>query len=217
MVAFTHGRIVEDGTEVRRADGATIFSEGDSTSTVYAVVEGAVRIEISTESGQRLVIAQKVTGDIVGELGAIDGQRRSASAIADGDVLLAAMSQAAFIDLLRAESGAAIEVMRQMSTQLRTAIERTAARNAVDVTQRLARRLLDLVRDVPSDSPTGDVIDLRLTQDDLAGWIGASREATSRALAKLRAEGIVATARRQVTILDRARLNDKARLNEEAR
>ena len=157
--------------------GDAVFREGDSSAAVYGVAQGRIRVEVTTPTGGRLVLGVKEPGDLVGELGALDGSPRSATAVAVEDVELVQATVDDFMRALGEEPRPAVDLLRRLSHDLRQSVGRTTARASADTTQRLAMLLVDLsdrYGEVNSD------IDLALTQDDVAGWIGATREATAR-------------------------------------
>jgi len=202
MSAGAHARIVELGTPLRRPSGATIFNEGDSSTSVYAIVSGRVRIEVSTPSGNRLVIAAKGPGEIFGEFGALDGAPRSASALAVEPVFLVQLATAGFLELLEREPTLSVSLLQTLSGQLRQAVRRVTLRNSADTTTRLAHRLADLADRFGEYNDETIDIELTITQDDLAGWIGATRESTARSLRSLRERGLVTTGRKRISVPD---------------
>lgn len=202
MSPGAHARIVELGTPLRRPAGAIIFNEGGSSTSVYAIVSGRVRIEVSTPAGSRLVIAAKGPGEIFGEFGALDGAPRSATALAIEPVSLVQLATAGFLELLEREPALSVSLLRTLSGQLRQAVRRVTLRNSADTTTRLAHRLADLADRFGEYNDETIDIDLTITQDDLAGWIGATRESTARSLRSLRERGLVVTARKRITVPD---------------
>lgn len=190
------------GTPMRVQPGTAVFREGDQAAAVYELVSGCVRIEVTTPTGARLVLGVKGPGDLVGELGALDGRPRSATAIAIDDVELLRTGVDDFLAALAREPDLAIGLLRHLSRDLRRSDQRTTARASADTTQRLALLLLELSDRFGEHNTGGVEIDLSLTQEDIAGWIGATREATARSLRRLREAGCVSTARRRVSVTD---------------
>jgi len=194
--------LTERGHPTRLRPGAILFHEGDRASVVYGVVSGRVRIEATTPTGGRLVLAMKEPGDVLGELGALDGRPRSATAVAVEPVELVQVGVDDFLAALADQPRHAVLLLQRISRDLRDSVERTTARASADATQRLAMLLLDLAERYGEHTETTIEIDLSLTQDDMAGWIGATREATARSLRTLREQGCVATGRRRISITD---------------
>jgi len=190
------------GTSKRLAPGSIVFHEGDRAAAVYGVVSGRVRIEVNTPTGGRLVLAVKEPGDVLGELGALDSRPRSATAVAIDDVELVQVGVDEFLESLADEPRHAVTLLQRISRDLRDSVDRTTARASADTTQRLAMLLFDLVDRYGEHGASIVEIDLSLTQDDVAGWIGATREATARSLRTLRDKGCVMTARRRISVTD---------------
>ncbi|MEM7139623.1 MAG: Crp/Fnr family transcriptional regulator [Actinomycetota bacterium] len=198
------------GTRMRVRAGDVVFREGDASAAVYGVAVGRVRVEVTTPTGGRLVLGVKEPGDLLGEMGALDGSARSASAVAMEDVELVQASVDEFVRALAEDPRLALDLLRRLSVDLRRSVGRTTARASADTTQRLAMLLVDLAErygDVNGDQVE---IDLQLTQDDVAGWIGATREATARSLRTLRDGGCVSTGRRRISVTDIASLRHAA-------
>lgn len=190
------------GTSTRLKPGSILFHEGDRAAVVYGVVSGRVRIEVNTPTGGRLVLAVKEPGDVLGELGALDSRPRSATAVAIDDVELVQVGVDDFLGALSDEPHYAVTLLQRISRDLRDSVDRTTARASADTTQRLAMLLFDLADRYGEHADSIVEIDLSLTQDDVAGWIGATREATARSLRTLRDRGCVMTARRRISVTD---------------
>ncbi len=202
MVTSAHSRIVDLGARIKRPAGSMLFSEGERSTSVYAVVAGRIRIDVSTPTGGRLVIAVKEEGEIFGEFGAIDGGPRAGPATAISEVELVRVDAATFLEIVSTSPELSIAMLEAFSRQLRAAVARTTARNSYDTTGRLVHRLIELSERHRHHHRDATVIHLDLTQGDLAGWIGATREATARSLRTLRESGCLVTGRGRVTIID---------------
>jgi CRP-like cAMP-binding protein len=137
-------------------------------------------------------------GDLLGDLAGIDGEPRSATATALETVEASVLPADGFTEFLTANPAAAVELLRSVTRRLRAADRRRAEFGSMDVVSRLARLLLEL-RDRYGG---GSTIGIALTQEELAGWTGASREAVVKALRVLRERGLIETGRRQIRILD---------------
>lgn len=198
--------IIEDlirrGTTLKLRKGQHLFHEADAGDQVFLVRSGRIKVALTTPTGRELLLAMKEPGELVGELSAIDGGERSAAAAATEASTVSSVSGSAFLDALDCDPRLALVLLRQMARQIRIAGRRSADRVSADTKTRLAQRLLDLATTIGHYDAQGDTTTLRLTQDDLAGWIGATREATARALGELRTTGCVSTGRQRIDILD---------------
>lgn len=175
--------------------GSILFHEGDRADRVFVVRSGRVKLVATEANGTEAVLAVRSPGDLVGEQAAVDGQPRSASAIALDDVTCSVVPAERFREVLEHEPAAAMALVRLLSERLREAEGRRAEHGALDTAQRLARRLLELAGD--HDTVAG------LNQDDLAALVGASRESIAKALQSLRSAGLVRTGRRSIELVDR--------------
>lgn len=201
--------LVAEGTVQRHRTGEFVFREADGHDEpggghVYLVKRGRVKVTISTPTGRELVLAMKGPGELFGELSAIDGRPRSANAVTMEATEVISVPRETFLDCLEADPAHAIDLLRILAAHIREAGQRTAARVSADTRTRLAQQLIALAE--AQDEYEYDHHDntvLRISQDDLAGWIGATREATARALADLRAAGCVTTGRQRIEIVDR--------------
>lgn len=198
------------GTVRRFARGAALAHAGQVGDRVLIVQAGHVKILRVTDDGRDVLLAVRGPGDLVGEQSAIDGQPRSASIAALGPVEALALSPDDFLSFVAATPDASLYVMRLLAARLRDADAKRVGYASQDVVGRLAARLCELSERFGEETADGVRIELALTQEDLAGWVGASREATSRGLSQMRDLGWVSTARRALTCHDLDALRRRA-------
>jgi CRP-like cAMP-binding protein len=178
--------------------GAVLFGEGDRSDWVGYILKGSVKASTFGEDGTETVHNVLGPTDLLGDLAGIDGEPRSATVTALETVEASVVPAEQFTEFLTANPAAAIELLRSVTRRLRAADRRRVEFGSMDVVSRLARLLLEL-RDRYGGGAT---IGLALTQEELAGWTGASREAVVKALRVLRERGLIETGRRQIRILD---------------
>jgi CRP-like cAMP-binding protein len=196
-------RTLEERARSRRYRARQVlFREGEPGDAVLAIRSGRVKVSVVTPGGREIVIALKEPGELVGELAAIDGRPRSATASALDEVEALVVSSAAFLEFVEEHPRLAVRLLQVLVEQIRAADLRSVERDSGDITCRVARRLVDLAERFGEHRGSGIEIALSLSQDDLAGWVGATREATSRALGKLRTDGCVTTGRHRITLTD---------------
>lgn len=198
------------GTVRSFARGAALAHAGQGGDRVLILVAGHVKLQRVTEDGRDVLLAVRGPGDLVGEQSAIDGLPRSASIVALGPVEALALGTEDFLTFLTSTPEASLYVMRMLVARLRDADAKRVGYAAQDVVGRLAARLCELSERFGEPAEDGVRIDLPLTQEDLSGWVGSSREATSRALAQMRELGWVSTARRTLTCHDLDALRRRA-------
>ena len=195
-------QLSREGRRRRFPRGATLFNEGERSDRVILLLSGRVKISYFTEDGREVVLALRSAGDILGELSALDREPRSASAIALEPVDALLLPAGRFRDFLYARPRVALLLLEMLARRLRDADRKRVEFGAYDTVGRVARRLVELADRF--GEPDGDTIHiaLPLSQDELAGWIGASRKAVGNALAWLRARNLIETRRRGVSIRD---------------
>jgi CRP/FNR family cyclic AMP-dependent transcriptional regulator len=193
-----------EAVAMRRSYGAgvTILHEGDEAGPVVVLLSGRVKIASISEAGREAIAAVRGAGELLGELSAIDGGRRSSSVTTLERVELLLVPRSDFVVLLERRPRIALVILRIVAGRLRYADAQQAQHATHDVVGRLATRLVELCERFGETN--GDVIeiDLPLSQDELGSWIGASREGVSKAFHTLRELHIVETGRRHVTVLD---------------
>ncbi len=208
----------EDQRELRRravvrrfARGSAIAHANQLGDRVLVLLDGHVKLTRVTPEGRDVLLAVRGPGDLVGEQSAIDGAVRSASIVALDAVEALAIAPDDFLSYVTTVPDAALYVMRNLNERLRDADRKRVEHAAHDVVGRLSARIIELCERFGVEHEDGGLrIDLPLTQEDLAGWVGASREATSRALQQMRELGWVTTARRSVVCHDVAAVRRRA-------
>jgi CRP-like cAMP-binding protein len=179
-----------------------LFFEGDRSLSVYACVAGRIRVFVTLPSGRDLVLGMKQPTEAFGELSAIDGRPRSASAVAAEPSVVAHMDGRRFLDELNQAPELAVAVLRGLADQLRRANARLRARNGESTFARTGHMLVEMCSLKMRHDPRPGAIELDITQDDLADWIGATRESTARALGRYRSAGVLRTSRGRIAIDD---------------
>lgn len=190
------------GRHRRWPAGSSLFLEGDRSSTVVVVVSGRVKVFSITEQGEEVLLAVRGPGALLGELSAVDGSPRAATVAALEPVVALVVPGPDFEAFLSTHPGAAMALLRLVTSRLRDADRKRVEFGAFDIASRVAGRLVELADRFGEPAPDGVRIPVPLSQDELAGWVGASREAVAKALRVLRDRGLVTTGRRTMTVLD---------------
>ena len=188
----------------------SVFNEGDTTGRVVVITKGRVKASYFTEDGKEALLAIREPGDLLGEFSALDGEPHSASAIALESVDALVLSADDFRSFLTENPRVSLHLLESLTRRLRDADTKRVEFLAYDSIGRVARRLVELADRFGETSEGETQITVKLTQEELAGWAGCSREAASKALQTLRARGWIETHRRGVTILDLDALERRA-------
>ena len=192
--------------------GSVLLLEGDIANRVWIVECGLLKVTSLRSDGQESILALRGPGDVVGELATLDGGQRSGTVTAVIRSELQSLSGQEFLDFLSTEPDAALALIRELVGRLRDADQLRVSHASDDVPTRLASCLLEIAESHGRSRADGSVeIDLPLTQVDLAGLVGSSRDAVARSLQRWRSQGLVATARRRIILLDADRLTDRYR------
>lgn len=180
-----------------------IFHAGDRGGFVVLITAGRAKVTVPSPTGAEAVLSIRGPGDLLGDLAALDDDAvRTATVVAIDAVVCRVVRAQDFRNIVATHPGIALELVRMVGARLRSADRRLVDAGTYDAGRRLARLLADMA-DAGGTEPGGAlVVGAGLSQDDLAGLVGASRESVARALGDLRARGLVSTSRRQVVVLD---------------
>jgi CRP/FNR family transcriptional regulator, cyclic AMP receptor protein len=170
--------------------GSTLFQRGDEGDFLLAIVAGRVRLSLGTPAGRELVLRHVGPGEIIGELALIDGEPRSADAIAVESVTALVVPRARFLAAAEAHPALAMAVARYLASLLRNTNYQMESIALYDLRLRLIRFILFTVAQVHGDLPgPSPILRLGLNQSDLSSVLGASRPKVNMALQALIAEG----------------------------
>jgi CRP/FNR family cyclic AMP-dependent transcriptional regulator len=190
--------------------GSTLTHEGAPGAEVLVLVSGRVKITVTTREGKEIVLQFCGPGDLVGEFSVIDRGSRSGTAEALEPVEALAISAAEFRAMIESRPGFAFALLRSLVRRFRDADRMRVEFAAAQTLARVSARLIELVDRHGEPANGGIAITLPLSQEELAGWTGSSREAVAKALHTLRALGYIRTERRRIVVLDEAELRRQA-------
>ena len=182
--------------------GSRLFSEGEPATAAIVILAGELKVCTTTLRGVDVLIELRGAGELVGEMGALDGRPRSASAEAIDDITAIAIPADRYRDLLAGDAALSYAVLQSVGQRLQQSIDRQRDTADGRVVGRLARRLVERAERREAEPDGSIVLHPYLSQVDWARWLGVSRPAVVKALATMRAEGLVETARRQIVVKD---------------
>lgn len=185
-----------------------IFRQGDETAEVYVVLRGKVRIYRTSPAGDETTIAIFAGGDVIGEMAALDGQSRSATGKAMNRTALLVMTQDRFVNHVQTMPRMGYALARLLSLKLRWTAGYAESIAQYDAAGRLLHMILAnnerYGQEIDPDKRY--VLDLGLTQSDLASMVGARREWVNRLLRDWKKRGLLEFDRGAITILDLPRV-----------
>jgi CRP/FNR family transcriptional regulator len=190
----------------RFTPGQIIFHLGDPGGLLYIMVSGKIKISRSTPDGQEALLAILGPGDFFGELALLDDSPRSATAEAIEPTETITLHRDEFLRFLEKNPDFARHVLSILSKRIRHMNSQISDIFFLDLPARLARSLLNLADDHGRMTRSGTLIDISLTQTDMAEMTGATRVSINKALSRFRRMGWITTKGRQVTIVDRGAL-----------
>ena len=191
--------------------GSTLMSAGQTGTDVMVLVSGRVKVTYLTEDGREAILDFRGPGELLGELSVLDGSTRSNTIQAIEAVDALAMSATEFKALVASSPTLANALLQHVIRRSKDSDRKLVEFGASHTIGRVAARLVELVERFGTATPAGHVIDLPISQEELAGWTGSSREAVAKALHTLRDGGLITTERRRITVRDLARLERRCR------
>ena len=199
-------QVVEEARALTLRRGDVLFDEGDVAEELFVVEKGRIAIANRSVDGRESVLALMEPGDVFGDMGLFDGigTGRSAQARALEPSSVYAVPYARLRDIFEREPELLWGVVELLARRLRTMNEALADSAFLDVTGRTAKRLLEL-------SAGADEFSLPITQEELAGLVGASRERVNKAISSFIRLGWLEQRDRRYSITDREQLTRRSR------
>jgi CRP/FNR family cyclic AMP-dependent transcriptional regulator len=198
---------LDDGTrlaiaaEARRRvveRGQVLFWQDEPGESMFVLLEGAVKLVVSSRDGGVVELARLVAPASFGELAVLDGGPRSATAEAVERSTLVAITRAEVLRLVHSEEQVAEALLRLLGTMVRRTTRQVTDLALLSLPGRVAAKLLELA-DPAGEGPART---RRLTQVELATMVGAARQSVNQAMKTLEARGYIRTAGHAVEILD---------------
>ena len=169
--------------------GQSIFLQDDQPEAIYIVSQGRVKINRVALAGNETILCMRSPGDIFCPVPILDDGNQLGTAIAVTDVELLWGSRKGFYQLCESYPELLVIVQRDCLHEVRRLMQRFEERASLKVEERLALVLLKRSQRLPGR--VGPKATLQITHEDLAGWIGSSRESVSRCLVDFEKQGIL--------------------------
>ena len=185
----------------RATRGAQLASEGDAPERFGVVVSGKLKIYHLGADGRELTFETAGAGDPVAVVAVLAGARYPASVEAATDATIAWLPRQALLDLIDSQPAIARAIIADLATRV-VNFTAVATALALDVPSRLASYLFQRALAGGRTTPAGLVVDLGMTKTELASALGTVPETLSRALARLRDEGVLEVGNRDVVVKD---------------
>ena len=198
-------RVAASGQELHLIRGDVLFNEGDPPESLYLVLRGRIAIALANPIDRReSVVSLMEENDLFGEMGMLDDGPRSAMARALEPTTVLSIPYGPVFEMFDENPKLLWNVTRMLAQRIRVTDEALADSVFLDVTGRTAKRLLELANGT-------DEFALPVTQEELAGMVGASRERVNKAIASFVRLGWLEQHDRTYRITQRERLELRSR------
>jgi CRP/FNR family transcriptional regulator, global nitrogen regulator len=184
----------------------TSFTPCDPDDQLYFLLSGAVRLYKIYGDYKEATTALLKDSGVFGKLNLVEGRWQDVFAEAVTEARVASIQKAALERVIKSDPGFALRLFSSLSERLRQSDEVIESLLHREVSTRLATLLVNLGERFGED----DLIDVRLTHQDLANMIASTREAVSKVMSELQRDGVIETRNRRIAILDRGALSKRA-------
>jgi CRP/FNR family transcriptional regulator, cyclic AMP receptor protein len=178
--------------------GGVIFMRGDPGDCLCGVVSGRVRISASRAGGKEVFLNIMAPGDTFGEIALLDGEPRTATATAISRTELLVIRREDFFSLLHSQPQLASHLIQLLCRRVRWTAQQMEDSALLTVPGRIASRLLGLARMHGRETEEG--VRLNLLQEELAQFLGVSRQIVNQHLQAWKAKGWIASGRGSITL-----------------
>ena len=186
--------------------GQTLFYKGDEGTALYIIKRGAIKIVLPSKIGDEIIVTIFTVNDFFGEMALLDGEPRSANAVAIEPTEVFVLNRNNFLSFLKSNINAIRSILSSLSKRLRLTDEFLEDRCFFRISARLAKKLVELAESHGKKEENIVSIDLNLTQKELGDMIGATRESINKELKMLRDRGLISTDGYRIKIHDMVRL-----------
>jgi CRP/FNR family cyclic AMP-dependent transcriptional regulator len=175
-------KLAERAVERSYKKGHLVFNQGDFGESLFVMISGLIKVFVTSEDGDEMVLVTLRPPDVFGEIALIDGRPRSAAAEALEATTVLELGRGPFLELVHRSPSMTEALLRSLGGLLRRLTEQTADLVFLDLHGRVAKLLVGMVdaREVSSDGFTE--LDWELTQSDLASMVGGSRQSVNQIL-----------------------------------
>jgi CRP/FNR family cyclic AMP-dependent transcriptional regulator len=182
--------------------GREVFAKGSPGQSLMAVLRGSIKISSLSSDGKEVVFRIINAGEIFGEIGALDGEERSADATAMTECELLVLNRRDFLRVLENRADLCLSLLRILCRRLRLTSEQVEDVMFRHLESRVAKALLHLAESVGLHGPQGKSVELHLSQRELGNMAGGSRESVNKILQNWHRQGLIDLGKASVLIHD---------------
>jgi CRP/FNR family transcriptional regulator, cyclic AMP receptor protein len=181
--------------------GAILFRAGDIASNLFVIISGRVKVMLYSPDGEEALGTVLGAGEIIGATSVLEGSPRAVTATADERTQVLVFAPDVLERLIGTSPTVAMDIYRIMARQLKRSYAFIEDTIFLDVAGRVAKKLLELGETYGEETDIGIIIDLPLTQMELATMVGVTRETVNKHLGAYRARGIIDVRDHRIVIL----------------
>lgn len=189
--------------------GQTIFYEEDMGTSFYIIISGQVKIVMLSSDGREHILGLLKEKDFFGEMALLDGEPRSATAIALVDVKTITITREDFHRILKNNPAMSIKIMAVLCKRLRQADRHVESLAFLSAPGRVARILIQLSEDHGTKEGDKVIISHQMTRQEFANIAGTSRETLTRVLMEFQDDGLIDISKSQIIILNKKHLKER--------
>lgn len=186
-----------------------IFYEGDLGGSLYVIVSGTVKIVIMADDGREHILGLLDEGSFFGEISLIDGEPRSATAIALDKVNIVMISREDFVRLLRENPEMSLKIMQTLCDRLRRTDKHVETLAFLSAPGRVAQVLINWAEKEAPGQDKNVQIPHKMTRQEFASIAGTSRETLTRVLMDFQDDGLIKLEKNRIVLNDRKQLREK--------
>ena len=183
---FELGKLAQEFTERNYEKNDVVFLQGDVGDALFVLVSGALKIMVTSEDGEEMVLVTLEPPATLGELALVDHGPRSASAIALEPSRLLVLPRSRWERLVEEHDEMQTALVEALARTLRRLTDQAADFVFLDLPGRVAKMLLRLSERAESGS-----LDIKMTQTDIAHMVGGSRQSVNQILKNFESRGYI--------------------------
>ncbi len=211
----TEKALLANSAQRTLASHCWLFYEGERTDDAYLVLSGLLKLFKTASNGSEVLLAIRGAGDLVGELSTMDAKPRLVSAVTITEACVVPIGRDRLVSVMRARPDLTFALLANLTGQLRSTARHLHAVTSGDARGLVAGRLFQLATELRFESlrtgrPGLIVVEMPVSQRELATWAGVSHRSTVGILEQLRRDEIISTSRLHLEILDLAGLRSHA-------
>jgi len=186
----------------RLSKGHYLFHQGETTSTIYLIKSGKLKLVQTDLDGHETILDICGPGEVLGEMSLYQEQNENSSAIAMEEVRICCFSKLQFESLIKQDPSFAMRIISYLGQKRYETMLKLSKEAGQTVKERLLQLFYRLAEQYGRKTPTSTLIDLRITQQELADMIGSSRVMVIQALKELKAANIIDREKRYFVLKD---------------